>query len=181
MAKRCPHCDLFNPDTVLSCDCGYEFASGQLGAPDTAQICRSAVSPRSRVLLAFLIAPLVASSAWYVLMLGALAIANGRLRWTTDVLAMAIGAVILGVPVAAAITLVPALPLYLLVRSTGNVSLWTAAVSGGTIGLSVAWLFWMLAHEWTVLSPVRGVLIGVATAVAWWYTARQNTSARPLP
>lgn len=31
--KRCPHCQLVNPGSSQSCDCGYSFASGAIGQP----------------------------------------------------------------------------------------------------------------------------------------------------
>ena len=31
--KRCPNCQLVNPGSAQSCDCGYSFATGQLGRP----------------------------------------------------------------------------------------------------------------------------------------------------
>lgn len=32
-AKRCPNCNLVNPGSARSCDCGYSFADGSVGAP----------------------------------------------------------------------------------------------------------------------------------------------------
>ena len=31
---RCPNCGLVNPDSAQRCDCGYDFPSGTLKAPD---------------------------------------------------------------------------------------------------------------------------------------------------
>ena len=28
--KECPNCGLINPDTELSCECGYDFTTGQI-------------------------------------------------------------------------------------------------------------------------------------------------------
>jgi hypothetical protein len=126
---------------------------------------------------AFFIVPFVATSTWYLLMLCTLAAANGRLRWRTDVVAMALGALIVGFPTTVVITLVLTVPVYLLVRRTGGVSLGSAAAGGGSIGLCAALLFWIVAREWTVLSPLRGVLIGVTTAIVWWYAAGKPSRA----
>ena len=169
---QCPHCGLFNPPSALRCDCGYDFQSGQLQRPHTIQGTGAGnVSQRSSELTAFLIVPFVATISWYVLMLCALAVGNGRLRWRTDVLAMALGAMIVGLPTAVAITLVLAIPVYLLIRRTVGITLARAVTGGGSIGLCAALAFWMLAREWTVVSPVRGVLIGVTTAIVWWCVA----------
>jgi hypothetical protein len=32
-AKRCPNCQLVNPGSAQSCDCGYSFSDGSIGAP----------------------------------------------------------------------------------------------------------------------------------------------------
>ena len=32
-SKRCPNCNLVNPGSAMSCDCGYSFSSGELGKP----------------------------------------------------------------------------------------------------------------------------------------------------
>jgi hypothetical protein len=169
---KCLHCGLFNPPSALRCDCGYDFQSGQFQHRDTIPGTGAGdASRRSSELTAFLIVPFVATISWYVLMLCALAVGNGRLRWRTDVLAMALGAMIVGLPAAVAITLILAIPVYLLIRRTVGITLARVLAGGGGIGLCAALAFWMLAREWTVLSPVRGVLIGVTTAVGWWYVA----------
>ena len=138
------------------------------GIQDTSAARRS---PRSRELTAFWVVPCIATASWYLLMLCALAVGNGRLRWRTDVMAMALGAMILGFPVSIAITLVLAIPFYLLVRRMAGITLARAVAGGGIIGFCLALAFWILAEELTVLSPIRGVLIGVTSAVGWWYVA----------
>src|SRR5687767_7275925 len=163
---QCPSCGLFNPPSALQCDCGYDFASGKL--PPTR---RRRESRRSSELTAFLIVPLIATMAWYVLMLCTLAVVNGRLRLRTDVMAMAIGAIIVGLPAAIGITIVVAMPVYAVVRSTIGITLARAAVGGGLVGLCVALFFETWTRESTILSPIRAVLIGVTTGVAWWYVA----------
>jgi hypothetical protein len=179
-SMRCPHCSLFNPPTALRCDCGYDFASGHLETPYDGRRSTRSASRWPAEITAFFVVPFVATSTWYLLMLCALALVNGRLRWRTDVLAMALGAVIVGLPTAIAITLVLAVPMYLLVRWTGRVSLQKAVAGGATIGLCAALLFWGLAREWTALSPLRGVLIGVTSAVAWWYAAGKPDRASAM-
>ena len=31
--KRCPNCNLVNPGSGQTCDCGYSFATGSIGRP----------------------------------------------------------------------------------------------------------------------------------------------------
>ena len=81
---QCPHCRLYNPPTALRCDCGYDFESGRLKRPDaTHGVQQGRVWRASSEVGAFFAAPFVATVIWYVLMLCALAVANGRLRWRT--------------------------------------------------------------------------------------------------
>jgi hypothetical protein len=126
----------------------------------------------------FALVPLVAAGAWYVLMLGTLLIVNGRLRWRTDVMAMAIGAVVLGLPTAIAVTAILVLPGYLVLRQLRAVSFAATITAGAVIGLA-AWLVISApSGDSTILSPVRGPLIGVITAVAWWYTGGSHAASR---
>ena len=32
MSRTCPRCRLINPDSVLRCDCGYDFGTGEMKA-----------------------------------------------------------------------------------------------------------------------------------------------------
>ncbi|HEX7843333.1 MAG TPA: hypothetical protein VF469_37935 [Kofleriaceae bacterium] len=32
-ARRCPKCNLINPETTTTCDCGWSFTDGAMGAP----------------------------------------------------------------------------------------------------------------------------------------------------
>jgi hypothetical protein len=122
----------------------------------------------------FLFVPVVATATWYVLMLATLAAVNGRLRWRTDVLAMGLGAIIVGLPAAAVMTLVVAIPAYALVRRRWRVTLATATVAGGIIGLGAGLIFAAITDERTALSPVRGLIIGLVAASAWWYAAERR-------
>src|SRR3954465_10589359 len=83
----------------------------------------------ARELKAFAVVPFIATAVWYVLMLTVLLYANGRLRVTTDVGAMAIGGAILGLPIASLITLVFAMPGYFLIRHTIGVSVASATAA----------------------------------------------------
>ena len=130
-----------------------------------------------RELKAFIIVPFVATAVWYVLMLVFLLHANGRLRLSTDVAAMAVGGVLLGLPAAALITVVVAIPGYFLVRSKVGLSLATATIAGVFIGLSASAGFWIWARETTFLSPLRGAIIGAASAAAWWQFGIRNGSS----
>ena len=31
--KRCPNCNLVNPGSAQTCDCGFSFGTGELGRP----------------------------------------------------------------------------------------------------------------------------------------------------
>src|SRR5262245_48532252 len=113
-AIHCPHCGLFNTATARTCDCGYDFASGR--APETPP--EDSRSRRRREWRAFAVVPLAAAGAWYVLTLADLAIVNGGLRLRTDFMAMGIGAVLVGLPVATAATILLSMPAYLVLRRT---------------------------------------------------------------
>lgn len=126
----------------------------------------------------FLLVPFVATGTWYVFMLGALALWNGQLRWKTDVLAMGLGAAVVGLPTAVAITVVLAVPGYLLVRRVREVTVASAVVGGGLIGFASWYIFWALTGESTALSPVRGPLIGMLTGAAWWYAGGRYAGRR---
>jgi hypothetical protein len=41
---KCPHCGLFNPDTALHCDCGYDFDKKLVGKTSTPSGTRNAAS-----------------------------------------------------------------------------------------------------------------------------------------
>ena len=139
------------------------------------------IPDRRRELRAFLVVPFVAALTWYVLILAVLAFVNGRLRLRTDVMAMAIGAGLLGLPVAAAITLTLAIPAYLAIRSTTGMSLTTALIAGGVVGLVPVLFFSTVANESTLISPFRGVLIGLTAAWAWWHAAGRPGSGDDAP
>jgi hypothetical protein len=135
-------------------------------------------SRRSRALTAFLCVPLVAAATWYLLVLVYLLIANGRLRLRTDVMAMAIGAVILGIPVAALLTVTLAVPAYLVVRRTVGVTAGSAVAGGAGIGLAAALVTWSLSGETSLISPLRGLLIGTVSGAAWWRLAAWDDGTR---
>jgi hypothetical protein len=58
------------------------------------------MKPSSGPRRSFFLVPFFATGIWYVFMLGALALGNGQLRWKTDVLAMGLGAAVVGFPTA---------------------------------------------------------------------------------
>jgi hypothetical protein len=136
----------------------------------------SQVSPSWRSWRSFWAVPLVAAAAWYVLMLIALLAVNGRLRWRTDVLAMALGAVLLGLPTAGVITVALAIPAYLIARRVGQITASIAVAAGAIIGLAVWVLVAGTTGESTVLSPLRASLIGMVSAGVWWYTGGRDES-----
>ena len=173
---QCPTCGLFGPPGAQRCDCGYDFPSGL----------RKEFSPslQSRTeRRAFVAAPFIASGVWYLVTLASLAVMNGRLRATTDVLAMAIGAVTLGLVIAALATFFLAFPLYCIARRLSRVSLGNALGGGVLIGTFLTLTVGILEGRlWSGLfSPVHGILGGAVTAAAWWHLAgKPDQRSAPL-
>lgn len=118
---------------------------------------------------AFVLTPFVATGAWYLSILGALALANGQLRWKPDVLAIGLGAVVYGLPTAAVITVAVAVPGFLIISRMRRVTLWLTLAAGAVIGYATWIVFWSLTGESTVLSPVRAPLTGMVAAATWWW------------
>jgi hypothetical protein len=128
-------------------------------------------------------APFIATGVWYLVTLASLAVMNGRLRATTDVLAMAFGAVTLGLVIAALATFGLAFPLYCIARRLSRVGLGTALGGGVLIGAFLMLTAWILEGRlWSGLfSPVHGILGGAVTAAAWWHLAgRPDQRSAPL-
>lgn len=121
--------------------------------------------------LAFLAVPFIATVAWYVVTLIYVGAANGRIRLMTDVVALAIGAVMVTLPAMIIVTTMLAAPIYWLVRRTLGVTLLSALSGGAIIGAGTAMLFTGLTHDSSVLSPTHGMAIGLVTALAWWRLA----------
>ena len=117
---------------------------------------------------AFFWVPLVAAGAWYLLMLARLLVADGWRSLGTDVVAMGAGGILIGLPVALLITLLLGGPAYWLARRTVGVSLASAIAGGAMVGLISALGYWLWAGDWMALSPVRGPMIGAASAAVWW-------------
>ena len=138
----------------------------------------SQVSPSWRSWQWFWSVPFVAAAAWYILMLIALLAMNGRLRWRTDVVAMGIGAVLLGLPTAGVITVALAIPAYLIARRIVRITASIAIAAGAIIGLAVGMLVAGTTGESTVLSPLRASLIGMVSAGVWWYTGGRDEGER---
>jgi hypothetical protein len=122
---------------------------------------------------AFLLVPFVASGTWYLVTLMTLAVGNGRIRLGPDVVAMALGAVTIGLCVAAVATLLVAVPLYWIVRRVASVRLRTALVVGVSVGILLTGAFWRWEGSlWAALfSPAHGILGGLGTAAVWWHLA----------
>jgi hypothetical protein len=133
---------------------------------------RAAAQAHSRYVNAFVATPLVAIGVWYGFTLIALAIVNGGLRFRTDIVAMAIGAVTVGLAVAVAATAL-ALLLFDIVRRFGVVSLRSALTGGVIVGIALTTVAWALGAEWwsAAFTPVHGVGGGPLTAAVWWHMA----------
>ena len=124
---------------------------------------------------AFALVPFVAAGSWYVLKLVELAVVNGRLRLTTDVLAIGIGTLVLGAPVALVLTVVLALPAYLTVRRLNSVGLLSACVGGLLVGGAASAV--ARALDDPSLMPVwLGLAVGLVSGFSWWLR-----SGRPSP
>jgi uncharacterized BrkB/YihY/UPF0761 family membrane protein len=173
---QCPNCGLFNPPGGQRCDCGYDFPTGGVTEPFTGSPGPywNRTDPGQRQeRRAFLVVPFVAIGVWYLLTLVHLAIINGRLRARTDLLAMAIGAVTVGLVVAILVTLLLAFPLYRLVRRLSVVRLRTALSGGAAIGALLTAVSLILDGETRSLlfGPDIAVLGGVVSAAVWWHVA----------
>lgn len=127
---------------------------------------------RRREPWAFVAVPFVATFVWYLVTLLHLAFFNGRIRWGPDVFAMAIGAVIVGLPISGVTTVLLALPLWWAVRRSVGVSFVTTTLAGVGIGLLLAGIAAVVTREWSLLfSPAHGVGAGLAASTSWWYLA----------
>lgn|GEM_PF-7011157 len=133
-------------------------------------------SSPSRTVLAFLTAPFAAALIWYVLHAATLAVANGGLRWRSDVLALLGGSVLVGVPVAAVVTWVGGAPVYLALRWLGWLRLWAVLVAGALLGLAAAVMLLGLAEDWTHLYLALAAVVGGCTAGFWWWVAVSDAS-----
>jgi hypothetical protein len=146
---------------------------------------RDAYSPKSRgERLAFVSVPLIATLLWYFVTLLHLAFLNGRIRWGPDIVAMAIGAVVWGFPIACAATLFAAMPLHVFLRRADPLSFTTTALSGIGIGLCLAVAVAAVTGElWSSLfSPTHGIVVGFLAAVGWSYLAgRVSTASAATP
>jgi len=118
--------------------------------------------------MAFLWIPAVATATWYVLSLLFLLIGNGGLSFRRDILTLAVGGVLVGLPVATIVTLVLALPLYFVVRLTVGVSRASTVVGGAMVGLLAVVLPAMLDRRFPALLVLLAILIGAASGAIWW-------------
>ena len=120
---------------------------------------------------AFFAVPFIATVAWYAVTLIYVGAVNGRIRLMTDVVAFAIGAVMVTLPAMIIVTIMFAAPIYWLVRRTLGVTLLSALAGGAIIGAGTTMFFTGLTHDSSVLSPTHGIAIGLVTALAWWQLA----------
>jgi hypothetical protein len=104
-------------------------------------------------------------------MLASIWIANDRLRWGTDVWGILLGTLILGLPIAAAATVVFGLPAYYLLRAMGQLRFLPITVAGTMSGFITALVLFSWTQEWKMLPLPVGVLIGFVSAVVWWLKA----------
>lgn len=132
-----------------------------------------------RTVLAFLIAPIVSAGVWYVLRLGLLAVANGTLHWRADVVALLVGAVLFGIPVAAVVTWVLGAPAYLALRRLGWLRLKVVLAAGAVLGLVTAALVAARTEDSSLLHPVLAAVVGTAGAGFWWWMLGQPSSSLP--
>lgn len=104
-------------------------------------------------------------------MLASLWIANGRLRWGTDVLAFLYGTFLIGLPIATAATIIFGMSAYYLLRAVNHLRFLPIAVVGTMAGFITARLLFSWTHEWKMLPLPVGALIGLVTAIVWWLKA----------
>jgi hypothetical protein len=141
---------------------------------------RDAHGPTSRrERLAFVSVPFIATLLWYFVTLLHLAFLNGRIRWGPDIVAMALGGVVWGFPIACAATVFAAVPLHSILRRSGALSFTTTALSGIGIGLCLTVAVAAVTGElWSALfSPTHGIVVGFLTAAGWSYLAGQVSTA----
>lgn len=132
-----------------------------------------------RTVLAFLIAPIVSAGVWYVLRLGLLAVAHGTLHWRADVVALLVGAVLFGIPLAAVVTWVLGAPAYLALRRLGWLRLKVVLAAGAVLGLVTAGLVAARTEDSSLLHPVLAAVVGTAGAGFWWWMLGPSSSSLP--
>jgi hypothetical protein len=130
-----------------------------------------------RTVLAFLIAPIVSAGVWYVLRLVHLAVANGELRWRADVLALLVGAVLFGIPLAAIVTWVAGAPVYLVLSRLGWLRFQVVLAAGAGLGLVTAVALAWHTGDRSLLHPVLAAVVGTATAGIWWWMLGQSSAS----
>lgn len=130
-----------------------------------------------RTVLAFLTAPFFTAVLWYVLRLAHLAIANGRLEWRQDVLALLFGGVLVGVPLSALVTWTVGVPGYLAVRRLGWLRPTVVLGAGAVIGLGTSFVLTGRSDDPSLLHPGIAIVIGLATAGFWWWMAGQSSAS----
>jgi len=124
-----------------------------------------------RTVLAFLLAPIVAAGAWYLLRLAHLGFANGGLHWRTDVVALLLGALLVGIPLAGVVTWVAGAPAYLALRRLGWLRAPVVVAAGAVLGLVASGLVLWRTGDLSLLHPFVAVIVGIVTAACWWWMA----------
>lgn len=132
-----------------------------------------------RTVLAFLTAPIAGAGIWYLLRLVHLAVANGGLRWRSDVVALLVGAVLFGIPLAAVVTWLAGAPVYLALRRLGWLRFKVVLAGGGVLGLVTAALVAGRTGDPSLLHPVLAAVVGTATAGVWWWMVGQPPISGP--
>lgn len=112
--------------------------------------------------------PFVATGVWYLLTLARLWIMNGCLRLGPDVMAFGCGALILGLPLAALVTLFVAAPLYRVLDNMDRLGPLVAAGAGGAIGAAVSVTLGLITGDPTMLPVWQAAVIGCVSAGVWW-------------
>lgn len=126
--------------------------------------------------LAFAAAPFVAATAWAVTAFVWLAWIDGLSAARADLPSLVVGTPLIGFPVAAALVLFVAGPVYALVEATGIVSRGKVLGAGIAIGVIVPTVARQVLSGLSLINGVNGAVIGFVTAWVWWIIAEGAVS-----